>query len=115
VGESSKRLFGVADATPLVASPLAAGGTWRAAHDEAFAVLLDLGVRQRIQIGDNLGPEGRAAERGDAVSRAFLNTGARKLQNTWPRTVSSCLWKIGRVAKRCLAVRKLCSAVHGYL
>ena len=48
-------------------------------------------------------------------SSAFLSTSARKLQNTWPRMVSSSLWKIGRVESRCLAVRKVCSTVHNCL
>ena len=42
-------------------------------------------------------------------SSAFFSTSARKLQNTWPRMVSSSLWKIGLVESRCLAVRKVCS------
>src|SRR6195256_2505190 len=51
---------------------------------------------------------------------AFFSTSARKLQNTWPRMVSSNLWKIG-VESRCLAVRKsllhhpqLLVAEHGF-
>src|SRR6516164_6311883 len=37
------------------------GGTRRRANDEAFAVVLDLGLRQRIEIGNDLGPGGYAA------------------------------------------------------
>ena len=37
------------------------GGTLRRANDEAFAVVLDLGLRQRIEIGNDLGPGGYAA------------------------------------------------------
>ena len=48
-------------------------------------------------------------------SSAFFSTSARKLQNTWPRMVSSSLWKIGLVESRCLAVRKVCSTVHNCL
>ena len=49
---------------------------------------------------------GQEPERPSAAIRsssAFFSISARKLQNTWPRMVSSSLWKIGRVEKRCLA------------
>ena len=52
---------------------------------------------------------GQELERPSAAMRSsstFFSTSARKVQNTWPRMVSSSLWKIGRVANRCLAVRR---------
>jgi hypothetical protein len=61
---------------------------------------------------------GQELERPRAAMRssiALFSTRARKLQNTWPRMVSSSLWKIGRVENRCLAVRKVCSTVHSCL
>jgi hypothetical protein len=54
------------------------GGTGSGASDEAFAVVLDPGFGQRVEIGDDLGP-GACAIRS---SSAFLSTRARKLQNT---------------------------------
>jgi hypothetical protein len=49
------------------------------------------------------------------ASSSALSTRAKRLQNTWPRMVSSSLWKIGRVVSRCLAVRKICSTVQSCL
>jgi len=37
-----------------------------------LAVLLDLGLGQRIQVGDDLRPGTRAAERRDAILQRFL-------------------------------------------
>src|SRR5262245_16990814 len=50
-----------------------AGGRarWRA-DDEAFAVVLDFGLGQRIQIGDDLGPGARATERRNTVLQRRL-------------------------------------------
>jgi hypothetical protein len=50
----------------------AGGGTWGGAYHEALAVLLDLGLGQRIQIGDDPRPGPRAAERSDAVLQCLL-------------------------------------------
>ena len=85
------------------------------ADHEALAVLFDLGLGQRVAVGDDLGPGAHAAESGDAVVERLSSTSARKLQNTCSRMVSLSLWKIGRVANRCLAVRKVCSSVHNCL
>jgi hypothetical protein len=45
---------------------------WSGADGEAFAVLLDLGLGERIQIGDVFRPRAGAAERGDAVLQCLL-------------------------------------------
>src|SRR3974377_2474117 len=50
----------------------AGGRTWRGANDEAFAVVLDLGLGQRVEIGDDLRPGTRAPKRGDAVLQRLL-------------------------------------------
>ena len=48
-------------------------------------------------------------------SNSLFMTSARNEHKTWPRMVSWSLWKIGRVARRCLAVRKVCSTAHNCL
>ena len=45
-------------------------------------------------------------------SSSFFSTKARKLHDTWPRMVSSSLWKIGRVANRLFEVRNARSTIH---
>src|SRR6516165_5939074 len=45
-------------------------------------------------------------------SSSLRRTRARNEQNTWPRMVSSYLWKIGRVASSALAVRKMSSTIQ---
>ena len=45
----------------------AGGGTRGGADDEALAFVIDLGLGQGIQIGDDLGPGAGSAERGDAI------------------------------------------------
>jgi len=65
----------------------ARGGTWGGAYHEALAVLLDFGLSQRIQIGDDLRPRAERPSAAIRSSGAFFSTRARKLQNTWPRLV----------------------------
>ena len=60
----------------------AGGGTRGGANDKALAVVLDLGLGQRIEIGNDLRPGAGWSERGDAVLQRLLSTRARKLQNT---------------------------------
>ena len=50
----------------------AGGGAWSGADGEALAVLLDLSLGERIQIGDDFRPGAGAAERGDAVLQCLL-------------------------------------------
>src|SRR5258705_12452277 len=50
----------------------AGGGMRRGANDEAFAVVLDFGLGQGIQIGDDRRPGAHAAERDDAILQRFL-------------------------------------------
>jgi hypothetical protein len=50
----------------------AGGGTWCPANDEAFAVIVDLGLGQRIQIDDDVRPGAHAAERGNALLQPRL-------------------------------------------
>jgi len=51
----------------------------------------------------------------NCLSRSFLNTSAKKLQNTWPRMVSSRLWYMGRVSTRLFTSRKkLCKALQNF-
>ena len=52
------------------------------------------------------------AERGDAVLQLLLQHQGEKLHDTWPRMVSSSLWKIGRVANRLFEVRNARSTIH---
>src|SRR5262245_13705706 len=92
----------------------AGGGPRGGANQEALAIVLDFSLGQGVEISNDLGPPERASA-ATRSSSAFLSTSARKLQNTWPRMVPSSLWKIGRVASRCLAVRKVCSTVHDCL
>ncbi len=56
------------------------GGTrWRA-QQEAFVVLLDLGLGEGVEIGENVRPGALATEVGDALLQ--LRTRARKMQDT---------------------------------
>ena len=54
------------------------GGTRRRANDEAFAVVLDLGLRQRVEIGNDLGPGACAIERCDAALQGFPEHGCEE-------------------------------------
>src|SRR4030042_1553179 len=49
------------------------------------------------------------------ASSSLRKTNARKLQNTWPRIVSSHLWKMARVSKSVLAARNISSPIHNCL
>ncbi len=58
-------------------------------HEEALAVLFDLDLGERVQVGADAGARG-----GEAVLRSpssFFRTTARRLPATWPRIVSSSL------------------------
>src|SRR5437660_12873279 len=50
----------------------ARGRSWRASQHEALAVLLDLGLGQRVEISDDFRPRAVAAERGDVVLERLL-------------------------------------------
>ena len=52
------------------------GGTGGGTGDEALAVVLDFGLGERVEIGDDLGPGACAADRGDPViQRLFEHEG----------------------------------------
>jgi hypothetical protein len=85
----------------------AGGGARAGADEEVLVVVGDLGLGQGIEVGENLGPGCLAAEVGDALLELGLEDEREKLTKTWPRMVSSSLWKIGRVASRRFAVRKV--------
>ena len=72
----------------------ACSGAWRRAQQKAFAVLFDLRFGRRVEIGEDVRPGTRMAERGDAVLQLLLqhqgeNTGPagrewfRKLSGEW--------------------------------
>ena len=73
----------------------ARGGAGRRAQDETLPVLFDLGLGQRVEVGEDLGPGRRLAAASPIAamrsSSSFFSTRARKLQETWPRMVSSSL------------------------
>jgi hypothetical protein len=58
---------------------LAAG---RRAQQEAFVVLLDLGLGERVEIGDNVRPGALATEVGDALLQLLLQDEGEELQDT---------------------------------
>ena len=108
----------------------AGGGARGGADEEALVVVGDLGLGQRVEIGEDLGPRAGAAERGDALLQLGLqDEGEEGAEDGSPagwgraptppvpasRMVVSTLWKIGRVASRCLAVRKVASTVQSCL
>jgi hypothetical protein len=72
----------------------------------------DLGLGQRVQVGEDLGPRAVAAEHGDALLQLGLEDEGEEGAEDVPRMVASTLWKIGRVASRCSAVRKAASTVQ---
>src|SRR5208282_2897623 len=47
-------------------------GAWSGAEEEALTLLLDLGLGQRVEIGEDLGPRAVAAECGDAIVQGGL-------------------------------------------
>jgi len=50
----------------------AAGGGTRSGTKKEAVPVLDLGFRQRVEVGDDLRPGPRAGERGDAVLQLLL-------------------------------------------
>src|SRR6516165_10694155 len=48
------------------------GGTWWRAQQEAFVVLRDLGLGERVEIGKNVRPGALATEVGDALLQLLL-------------------------------------------
>ena len=68
-------------------------GAWGRAQQEAFAVLLDLGLDEQVQVGDHggLGGAGAAGGRCEAVLRFLLQNERKEQQATWSRIVSLSL------------------------
>jgi hypothetical protein len=88
------------------------------ANKDAFSVLLDQGLSKRVEIGEDLGP-GAAARAGRGALGtvgAFLELDCEDEGEEGAGEVAADglagLWKIGRVAKRCFSVLKVCSISH---
>src|ERR1700731_255680 len=87
------------------------GGTrWRA-QQGAFVVLLDFGLGERVEIGENVRPGAVATKVGDALLQPLLQYEGEEAAGHVTANGLATLWKIGRVANRLLAVRKVCSTI----
>ena len=77
-------------------------------------------MRDALPNASFVGFTGTPIELQDANTRAVFgdssrSTSARNEQKTCPQMVASVLWKMGRVSRRLLAVRNICSTIHNCL
>ena len=94
-------------ATPAATDSEAGGGAWSGADDEALAVLLDLGLRERGQIGDDFRPGAGSAERGNAVLQCLVSA----LIMPWSATTHKCVISKRRRNRSITRIRVVASAV----
>ena len=93
----------------------AGGGTRRGADDEAFAVVRDLGLGQRIEIGDGLRPGAGATERGNAILQRFLQHQCEEAAEHVAADGLVELVEDRPCREEVLGVRKVCSTVQNCL